>query len=126
MENNTFIYSYSATKNKEVECIRRKYLPEEENKLETLKRLDLRVQAAGTVESLCLGIAGALVFGIGMCFFLNVFAGGGWLAALFMIIGSLIMIPAYPIYRRIARKTKAELTPEILRLSEEIIRSESN
>ena len=32
-------------------------------------------------------------------------------------------IPAYPIYRRITRKTKAELTPEILRLSEEIMKS---
>ena len=38
----------------------------------------------------------------------------------------IIMIPAYPIYRRIARKTKTELTPEILRLSEEIIKSAKN
>ncbi|MBR3894880.1 MAG: hypothetical protein IKJ35_07010 [Clostridia bacterium] len=126
MKNNTFSYNYSAQRNKEVERIRRKYLPEEENKLETLKRLDLHVQTAGTVESLCLGIAGALVFGIGMCFFLDVFAGAAWLSALFMSIGTLIMIPAYPIYRRIARKTKAELTPEILRLSEEIIKSAKN
>ena len=44
-------------------------------------------------------------------------------SALFMIIGTVIMISAYPIYRRIAHKTKAELTPEILRLSEEIMKS---
>ena len=62
------------------------------------------------------------MFGIGMCFFLDVFAGVAWLTALFMIIGTLLMIPAYPIYRRIARKTKAELTPEILRLSEKIMK----
>ena len=98
-------------------------MPHEESKLETLKRLDYRVQTAGMVESLCFGIIGALVFGVGMCFFLDVFAGAAWLSALFMIIGSLIMIPAYPIYRRIARKTKAELTSEILRLSEEIMKS---
>ena len=123
MENNIFSYNYSAVRNKEVESIRRKYMPHEESKLERLKKLDLRVQMAGTIESLCFGIVGALVFGIGMCFFLDVFAGAAWLSALFMIIGSLIMIPAYPIYRRIARKTKAELTPEILRLSEEIMKS---
>ena len=123
MENNTFSYNYSATRNKEVESIRRKYMPREESNLERLKKLDLRVQMAGTIESLCFGIVGALVFGLGMCFFLDVFAGAAWLSALFMIIGSLIMIPAYPIYRRIARKTKAELTPEILRLSEEIMKS---
>jgi len=123
MENNTFSYNYSAVRNKEVESIRRKYMPHEESKLERLKKLDLRVQMAGTIESLCFGIVGALVFGIGMCFFLDVFAGAAWLSALFMIIGSLIMIPAYPIYRKIAQKTKAELTPEILRLSEEIMKS---
>ena len=123
MENNTFSYNYSATRNKEVESIRKKYIPREESKLERLKRLDLRVQMSGTVESLCFGIMGVLIFGIGMCFFLDVFPGAAWLSALFMIIGSLIMIPAYPVYRRISRKTKAELTPEILRLSEEIMKS---
>ena len=125
MENNTFSYNYSAARNKEVENIRRKYMPHEESKLERLKKLDLRVQMVGTIESLCFGIIGALVFGIGTCFFLDVFAGAAWLSALFMIIGSLIMIPAYPIYRRIARKTKKELTPEILRLSEEIMKHQS-
>ena len=126
MENNTFSYNYSAARNKEVESIRRKYMPREESKLERLKKLDLRIQMAGTIESLCFGIVGALVFGIGMCFFLNVFAGGAWLTALLMVLGAVIMIPAYPIYRRITRKTKAELTPEILSLSEEIIKSAKN
>ena len=123
MENNTFSYNYSAARNKEVESIRRKYLPEEESKLETLKRLDYKVQSAGMIESLCIGIIGALVFGVGMCFFLEVFAGVAWLTVLFMIIGTLLMIPAYPIYRRIAHRTKEKLTPEILRLSEEIMKS---
>ena len=123
MENNTFSYNYSAARNKEVESIRRKYMPHEESKLERLKKLDLRVQMAGTIESLCFGIVGVLVFGVGLCFFLDVFEGGTWLTALLMVLGTIIMIPAYPIYRRITRKTKAELTPEILRLSEEIMKS---
>ena len=126
MESNTFNYNYSAARNKEVESIRRKYLPHEESKLERLKKLDRRAQMAGTIESLCFGIVGALVFGIGMCFFLDVFAGAAWASALFMIIGSLIMIPAYPIYRKIAQKTKTKLTPEILRLTEEIMGSANN
>ena len=123
MENNTFSYNYSAARNKEVESIRNKYMPREESKLERLKKLDLRVQMAGTIESLCFGIIGALVFGVGMCFFLDVFVGAAWLSAVFMIIGTLIMIPAYPIYKQIARKTREELAPEILRLSEEIMKS---
>ena len=123
MENKSFTYNYSAARNKEVESIRKKYLPEEESKLETLKRLDYKVQSAGMIESLCFGIIGALVFGVGVCFFLDVFAGATWITVLFMIIGTLLMIPAYPIYKKIARKTKADLTPEILRLSEEIMKS---
>ena len=126
MENNAFIYNYSASKNKEVERIRRKYMPREESKLERLKKLDCRAQTAGTVEALCIGVIGALVFGVGMCFFLDVFAGAPWLTASLMICGALLMIPAYPIYRLISRKAKAELTPEILRLSEEIINSQKN
>ena len=124
MENNTFSYNYSATRNKEVESIKKKYLPHEESKLETLKRLDYRVQMAGTIESLCIGIVGALIFGIGMCFGLDVFAGADWLAVLFCVFGSIIMIPAYPIYKTIANKTRTKLSPEILRLSEEIIKSQ--
>ncbi len=35
---------------------------------------------AGRVEGLCLGAVGALVFGVGMCFFLDVLAGAAWVA----------------------------------------------
>ena len=122
MENNTFSYNYSATRNKEVESIRNKYMPREESKFERLKKLDMRVQTAGMVESLSLGTVGALVFGLGMCFFIDVFTGEAWLAVLLMVLGTAIMIPAYPIYKKIASKTKAKLTPEILRLSDEIIK----
>ena len=123
MENNTFTYQYSATRNKEVESIRKKYIPKEESKLEQLKKLDARVQNAGVIESLCLGVIGALVFGVGMCFLLNVFAGTIGITALFMIIGTLMMIPAYPLCKKISKKAKAKYTPEILRLSEEIMNS---
>lgn len=121
MENNSFTYNYSAQRCKEVESIRQKYLPKEESKLVTLRRLDLSVQSAGMIESLCLGVIGSLIFGIGMCFFLNVFSGGGLLAALFMLLGVLVMLPAYPLYKRIKRRTREKLTPKILSLSDEII-----
>ena len=123
MENTSFTYSYSAKTNNEVEKIRRKYMPYEESKLEKLKRLDSRVETAGVLESLCLGIIVALVFGVGMCFFLDVFAGSLWLTVLPMLLGTAMMLPAYPLYKRIAAKRKKELTPEILRLSDEITKS---
>lgn len=124
MENSkVFTYQYSAKQNKEVERIREKYLPKEESKIEVLRKLDFKAQSAGQIQGLSIGIIGALVFGIGMCFGLDVFTGADWLTFLFCIIGVIVMIPAYPVYRYISKKVKAELTPEILRLSDEIMRS---
>ena len=122
MENNeVFTYHYSATQSKEVESIRRKYLPREETKFERLQRLDNRVQAAGVVPSLVMGVIGCLIFGIGMCFGLDVFVGADFITVLFCVMGALIMLPAYPVYKYVAQKTKSALAPEILRLSDEII-----
>ena len=120
MENNSFIYNYSAKTNKEIEEIRKRYLPQEESKIDTLRRLDRRARGAGIIESLCIGIIGMLIFGVGMCFFLGVFKASAWITALIMIAGALVMLPAYPIYKRVSRKTKEELTPAILKLSDEI------
>ena len=58
MKENAFSYTYSATCNQEVLSIRKKYLPQEETKLEELKRLDYLVQNFGVTESLCAGIGG--------------------------------------------------------------------
>ncbi len=116
-----FIYTYSAKDNAEIEQIRQKYMPHEENKVERLKKLDHVVQMAGVIPSLTVGIIGCLVFGIGMCFFLNVFTGAPWLIALLMILGVVIMLPAYPVFRHISKKTKNRIAPEILRLSDELM-----
>ena len=39
MENDSFEYTYSAQRQREVEVIRKKYLPKEEDKLAQLRRL---------------------------------------------------------------------------------------
>lgn len=119
--NNTFTYQYSAKQSREVEAIRKKYLPQEESKLDRLKKLDSKVQSAGMIPSLCIGVIGMLLFGIGMCFGLGVFGGAVFFKYLFGIVGIAVMLPAYPVYKYLARKTKEELTPEILQLSEELM-----
>ena len=122
MENNAiFRYRYSAKQNREVERIRNKYLPKEVDKLALLRKLDLRVQTAGRVESLCLGVVGVLLFGIGMCFGLNVWSGADGWTLFFGALGTAVMLPAYPVFRRVAKKTKEKLAPEILRLSDELM-----
>ena len=122
MENKTFSYSYSAAETKEVETIRRKYVPHEEDKLERLRRLDGEVAGAGVLESLCLGVIGVLIFGIAMCFGLGVFGPVWWPAFPIGLIGIALMLPAWPLYRHLYEKKKQELTPEILKLTEELSR----
>lgn len=123
MENNTFTYQYSARQNEEAENIRSKYLPRKISNMELLRKLDIKARTAGRLQGLIIGIIGTLVFGVGMCFGLDVFKSTEWVTILLCTAGILIMIPAYPIYKHISKKTKAELTPEILRLSEKIMRS---
>ena len=120
---NTFSYKYSAKENAEVQAIRKKYLPKSESKLEELKRLDETVQASGMVESLCAGIGGALIFGLGLCLAMQVIGSGVFtiaLGVLLGIIGMAGMIVAYPIYRKVFSKTKARFAPRILELTAEL------
>ena len=116
----TFQYTYSASQNQEVLAIRQKYLPREESKLEELRRLDLQVQHSGIGESLSLGIFGCLVFGLGMCLAMEVIGSIMWLGVIVGILGAVIMLPAYPLYRKITEKTKQQLLPRILELTDEL------
>lgn len=122
MENGKFTYSYRAEHRHEVENIRNRYVPKEENKLDQLRRLDKRVKEAGMIESLCVGVVGCLIFGFAMCIGLGAIAGELWLAIIIGLVGVGVMLPAYPVYKRISTSVRAELTPEILKLSDEIMK----
>ena len=115
-----FEYSYSAERQSEIDAIRKKYLPreEQENKMERLRKLDAGVTTQGFIAAMALGILSALVFGVGMCCFLV------WsklvLGALLCVVGVVGMLAAPWLYRRLVEKRKAEIAPEILRLTEEL------
>ena len=115
-----FSYTYSAPANQEVLNIRRKYLPPEESKLDELKRLDHLVQNSGVVESLCAGVGGCLIFGLGLCLAMQVIGNSMWLGILLGLIGAVGMIFAYPIKQKVYRKTKAEHRSRILELTIEL------
>lgn len=55
-QENVFSYTYSASANQEVLNIRKKYWPQEESKVDELKRLDHLVQNSGVIESLSAGM----------------------------------------------------------------------
>ena len=115
-----FNYTYSAERQSEIDAIRKKYLPqqEQESKLELLRKLDASVGTRALIASMALGIVSALVFGVGMCCFL---VWSLWvLGAILCVIGVVGMVVAPWLYRRLVEKRKAEIAPEILRLTEEL------
>lgn len=124
MNENAFSYTYSAPENQEVLNIRKKYLPREETKLEELKRLHGAVQNSGMMESLCAGIGGMLIFGLGLCFTMQVIGTGVFhfvLGIALGVVGMIGMIGTYPVYRKMVKKAKSEYAPRILQLTEEIM-----
>lgn len=122
MENNeNFRFSYSAAQQQEVENIRKKYLPPEEDKLARLRRLDESCTQKATALSLIVGVLGALILGMGMCCVLV--WGGVWFIPGIAIglVGIAVVCVAYPIYNRVLQTQRKRVAPEILRLTEELM-----
>lgn len=117
---NTFHYTYSASQNQEVLRIRKKYLPQEESKLEELKRLDNLVQNSGIMEALCAGIGGCMIFGLGLCLAMEVIGHMVWLGVLLGLVGVSGMLSAFPVYRRFFNHAKEKYVPRILELTAEL------
>ena len=119
-EKETFEYTYSARRQEEIEKIRKKYLPKEEDKMELLRKLDRDVTKPGTIWSLVLGIIGCLVFGTGMCC-TTVWADSYFIVGIVVgILGMAMMGIAYPVYSKITKRERARIAPQILALSEEL------
>ena len=116
----TFQYTYSATQNQEVLCIRSSYLPREETKLEELVRLDNMVQSSGTTEALCAGIGGSLIFGFGIHLSIQMIGNFVWLGMLLGLLGVAGMLTAYPIRRKKREAAKEKHASRILELAAEL------
>ena len=115
-----FSYTYSAANHQEVLRIRQKYLPQSESKLDELKRLDGLVQSSGVTESLCAGIGGCLIFGLGLCLAMEVIGNMVWLGILLGLAGMAGMLAAFPVYRKVFNKAKMRYSPRILELTAEL------
>ena len=128
MENKEeFSFTYSAEQRKEVEAIRKKYLPKEANKMEQLRRLHAIPTQKAQTTSLTVGIIGTLIMGTGMSLAMTQI--GAALGSLAMVLGILVGLVgmvlvalAYPLYNRVLKKQREKIAPEILQLSEELLK----
>lgn len=116
----SFEYTYSAKQQKEVEDIRKKYLPKEEDKMETLRRLDRSAEKPGTMAAIIIGIIGSMILGLGMCCTMV------WADKLFIFgivvgfLGMAVLALAYPMYKKITQSQREKIADQILALSAEL------
>lgn len=119
-ESKGFEYTYSAKNQKEIESIRKKYLPKEEDKMETLRRLDKSAEKPGTMAGIIVGVIGTMLLGIGMCCTM-VWADTAFiLGTVVGMIGIAILSTGYPLYKNITKKQREKIAEQILALSAEI------
>lgn len=121
-ENKTFSYTYSAKWQDEVNKIRSKYIPKTEDKMEQIRRLDESVTRKGTCVSLIIGTVSTLLLGVGMsCTMVgesNMFIPG----IIVGVIGIIGISLAYPIYTKVTKKERDKIAPEIIRLTDELLK----
>lgn len=120
-ESKKFSYTYSAREQEEIKAIRQKYMPQTEDKMEQLRRLDKSVTRKGTAVASILGGIGVLFLGIGMS---CTMVWGDFLFVPGIIIGILGMMgiaAAYPLYLKIMKKQREKLAPQIMKLTDELM-----
>ena len=124
MEKNqeSFQYTYSAKEQAEIKRIRSKYVPKEENKMERLRRLDASAAQKATMYAMIVGVIGALILGTGMSCCM-VWADTLLIPGIVIgVIGMAVVAVAYPLYNRTLKKERARIAPEILRLTDELMK----
>lgn len=125
-----FSYTYSAIEQEEIRKIREKYQPKEEDDMSRLRKLDAKVTEKATVSSLVIGVVGTLIMGTGMSFIMtDIGTLLGIQGTLNMTIGIMVGLigivligAAYPVYSKVLKAEREKAAPEILRLTEELIK----
>lgn len=129
-ENEGFNFTYSAKEQEEIKNIRKKYATpmEEEDKMAQLRRLDASVYSKASAAALVIGVIGALIMGIGMSLIMTDIGKtfGTFLALVIGIgvgvVGIVLVSLAYPVYNRTLKKEREKIAPEIMRLTDELIK----
>ena len=133
MENNEkepFTFTYSAREQEEIKNIRKKYVVPEEDKMEQLRKLDASVTQKATVAALIPGIIGMLMLGVGMSLamsdlseMLGFYRDMGMVIGIIIgVLGIILLSCAYPVYNREIKKEREKIAPEIIRLTDELMK----
>ena len=94
--------------------------------MEQLQKLHHSATQKAQAASIAIGVIGALILGTGMSLCMTEFGAAlGYLAMpigiLVGLVGMVLVALAYPIYNRTLKKERERITPEILRLSNQLL-----
>ena len=112
---------------KEVENIRKKYLPKEEDRMEQLRKLHAIPTQKAQTASIVLGTIGSLVMGTGMSLVMTDIGSVVGLASAMVpgiaigVVGMGMALTTYPIYKKILNARKKKYAQKIMELSEKLL-----
>lgn len=126
----SFKYTYSAKEQDEIKRIRQKYQSQEEDSMTRLRKLDASATSKATVIALILGIGGALILGMGMSLIMTdlaVLLGMTGMTNIIVgiitgVLGVILAALAYPVYSKVLKREREKIAPEILRLTDELMK----
>ena len=120
MENKKFEYTYSAKRQEEIEAIKKKYVKKEDDPFDQLQKLDRSAERPGTMLGIMFGILGTLLLGTGMscCLVWQLYVPG----VIAGLLGTILIGMAYPLYKKITKREREKLAPQILSLSEDLLK----
>ena len=137
MDNNNqekggFTYTYSAKEQAELKKIRDRYTAptEVEDKMTRLRRLDASVTSTAQAVALTIGVIGTLMLGFGMSVIMTELSeilalsedAAMTLGVLVGVFGGVLASLAYPIYNAIVKAMRKKIAPEIIRLTDELMK----
>ena len=111
-----------------VQKIRTQYTEKQHTELDALKALDAKVKRPANVFGYTYGSIGAIVMGAGMSLVMTDIGAIIGLASVMVpgiaigVVGMGMTLSTYPIYKKILNGRKKKYAPEILKLSEKIVK----
>lgn len=112
---NRATYRYTAEEQREIDGFRRRYMSEaSESNLETMRAIDRQATRRATLQAVLIGLAGTLVFGVGLAMVLSLH----WMLPGIVIgcIGIAVMAAMPAMYGALLRRERKKAAPRIIDL----------
>ena len=112
-----------------VQKIRTQYTEGTHTELDTLKALDARVKKPANIFAYIYGACSAIIMGAGMSLVMTDIGATVGLAdpmipgIVIGVVGMVLALSTYPIYKKLLKSRKKKYAPEILKLSEKLMQN---